>query len=99
AYAAAARAAGFSHVIMCTITGNDLNTAGQELVRQAVNPLLLADASAAFDTVVDIAAVPGLDDWTNETYYLDIDHIHWTGAGASLAAATVAPALDAILGT
>lgn len=59
------------------------------------NALVLADASAAFDYVVDLAGDSRLADPFNSTYY--IDGTHPTDAGRQVMADLVAPALDAIL--
>lgn len=92
AYANAARAAGFNHIIGTTITSTTAFSPGQNTERSNHNTLLLADASAAFDSVVDLAGDPRLDDPADATYYAD--GTHWTSAGAQAAADLVFPALD-----
>jgi hypothetical protein len=94
AYAAGARSAGFDRVLVVTLVGNVSNSADQNAARLAHNDLLRTDPAGAFDAVVDLDAT-ALADWTNATYYED--GIHWTTAGAQLAAATIAPDLDDLL--
>ena len=96
AYAAAARAAGFDVVVAITICPGQYSEA-EEAARLEHNDLLLADASGGFDAVVDVAALPELADPTDLTYY-DALGIHWTEAGAQIAADAVAPVLQAKLG-
>lgn len=95
AWAARRRAAGFDKVIACTLVGNQTNTSPQNTERLGFNVLLLADASAAFDDVVDLDAT-ALATWTDGTYYQG-DGIHWKAAGAQLAADTIRPVLVAQL--
>ena len=92
-YANAARAAGFDWIIGTTITANSVNTAGQNTERQAHNVLLLADASNAFDDVVDLAANANLEDYNTYTS----DGVHWTGAATTIVASLLDPYLDAVL--
>lgn len=88
-YANNARTAGFDKVIATTITDGFVFDAGEQTIRAAFNVLLLADASDAFDGVADLdAAMPSRLD---TTYYAD--GLHWTTAGAALAASTVATVL------
>jgi len=94
AYANAARTAGFDYIICTTLVGNSGNDAGEETARLNHNSLLLADASNAFDAVVDFD-VPPIDDWTDLDYYFD--GVHWWVTGAEAAANLMAPALDAVL--
>ena len=96
AYAAAARAAGFDVVVAITICPGQYSEA-EEAARLEHNDLLLADASGGFDAVVDVAALPELADPTDLTYY-DALGIHWTEAGAQIAADALAPVLQANLG-
>jgi len=93
AYANAARAAGYSHVVATTLVGNSATTGGQNSARLSHNSLLLADASNAFDFVVDFD-VPPLDDWTDTDYYFD--GVHWLETGAAAAAALMSPVIDAL---
>lgn len=60
------------------------------------NLLVVADASNAFDYVVDLAGDSRLSDATNTTYYQG-DGTHLTNAGAQVVADLIAPSLDAIL--
>lgn len=90
-YANGRRTAGFDRIIGCTVPHSTQFSAGQNTQRLAYNPLLLA--SSAFDTVADLAAVPALQDASNTTYYSD--GLHFTAAGAALAAAVIVAALEA----
>lgn len=94
-YADGARTAGFDYVIGTTITPSTSFTGPQETVRVAANVLIMADAGAAFEAQVDFAADTRLDDPTDATYYTD--GLHWTTAGAGVAAELMAPALDVAL--
>lgn len=94
AWAARRRAAGFTKCVATTLPGNSTNTGGQETTRQAFNTLLKADASVAFDAIVDLDAT-ALSDWTNTTYYQT--GLHWKTAGAQLAGDTVRPTLVSVL--
>jgi hypothetical protein len=55
AYVLAAKAAGFAKAVITTITPSTGFTAGQNTQRQAANDLLIGNADAAFDRVVDLA--------------------------------------------
>jgi hypothetical protein len=102
AYAAAARAAGFWKVMIMTLCPNSTNTGPQETQRSSHNTLLIADASHGFDAVVDIASDSRLSDPTSSTYYVQggfTSGVHWTAAGAAVAASLVGPAADAVLAT
>lgn len=92
AYAALAKANGFDLVYGMTLVGNTTNTAPQNTARTDHNDFLLADASNAFDGVADLAGNATLADWTNVTYYAD--GLHWTAAGAQLAASIILPVLE-----
>lgn len=94
-YVAAARAAalGEVHVIACTIPPGNMMTAGEETQRQAYNAGILT--SDAFDAVADVGAIAQLQDYSNLTYFYD--GLHWTAAGAALAAAVVKPLIEAAL--
>jgi lysophospholipase L1-like esterase len=92
-YANNRRAAGVDYIINTTITGYTSFTGPQEAVRVAANALI--EASSVWDAVVDLAAVPELDDPTDVTYYSG--GLHWTAAGAQVVADEIAPALDEAL--
>jgi hypothetical protein len=88
AYSARAKADGIAEVIACTMTPGVVPTAyssGQNTERLAANVLILADASNAFDAVVDLAVDPRLDDPADLTYY-NADGLHLTAAGVSAVA-------------
>jgi hypothetical protein len=88
AYAATARAAGIAEVIACTMTPGKVPLAyssGQDAERVAANALILADALAAFDTVVDLAVDPRLDDPADLTYY-NADGLHLAAGGVTAVA-------------
>lgn len=93
AYANAARSAGFDWIIGTTITANQFNTGAQNTERLAHNVLLLADASNAFDDVVDLAANANLEDYGTYTF----DGVHWSGAATTIVASLLDPYLDAVL--
>jgi hypothetical protein len=95
AYSDAARAAGFSYIIATTITPSTTFDATMETNRVAANALILADASNKFDAVCDFAADPRLDDPSDTTYYTG--GLHFTAAGADVAAELMAPVLAAAL--
>lgn len=83
-YAGLLRDLGADRVIATTITGSVNFDATEEAMRVAANALIAG--SAAFDAVVDIAA---LDPERAG------DGVHWTEAGAQVVADALAPVLDA----
>lgn len=88
-YAQACRDAGCDWVIATTITrwsGATPPTAPQEVQRQALNALTMANAGnpAYWDAAVAWESDSRLADPDNATYY--IDNIHWTAAGHQVAA-------------
>ncbi|MGQ0831213.1 MAG: hypothetical protein ACT4OV_06000 [Microthrixaceae bacterium] len=95
-WAVNARAAGVDYVIQTTTTPSSKIVGEAEDNRRAGNALVLADASHAFDAVVDLAGDPRLSDVSNTAYYLD--GTHWTAAAAQVAADLLAVALDARVG-
>lgn len=96
AYVALCRAAGCTDVILATIPPWTGITAGEATARNDYNTLIRASVVAGdADAVVDLDAVPELSDPANLTYY--VDGIHWALAGATVAAATLDPVLDAVL--
>jgi hypothetical protein len=95
AYTDAARAAGFDYVIATTITPSTSFSGPVETQRLAANTAILADASNKFDAVCDFAADPRLDDPADTTYYTT--GLHFTNAGADVAAELMAPYLTAAL--
>lgn len=95
-YANSARTAGYDLIVAVTLCPNVNNTGGMETARVDHNTLLLADASNAFDAVVDIANLPELDDPADLTYYLP-SNPHWTAAGAAAAAGAIVPVVAGLL--
>lgn len=95
-YSNAGRSGGFDYVIGTTITPNLAFTGGQESIRTSANGFILAAVPATFNAVVDFAADSRLSDASNLTYY-NADGLHWTAAGADVAASLMAPALDVAL--
>lgn len=103
AYADLGFAAGFDHVLVTTIpaASSAYYDAAAETQRQSFNSTLLSTgvSSGDFSAVVDIAsAIDAVadPDGTDPTYYADI--VHWTPAGAQVAADVVGPALLTLLG-
>lgn len=95
-YAQSARTAGFDTVIATTMPPmTPWLSEDQETALAAFNTLLLADAGGDFDYVVDLNAT-ALGDNSDLTYY-QADLIHWTAAGAQLAADTISSTLDTVL--
>jgi hypothetical protein len=93
--AQAATTAGYDYVIGGTITPSDVMLVDdREARRLAANAALIADASNAFDAVIDFAGTAGLDDYAS-IYYSDA--LHWSADGAALAAATAEPIIAALL--
>jgi hypothetical protein len=94
AYAAAARAAGFTRVVAFTMPPNTSNNAAKNTERLDANSRILADASSAFDAKVDLTTDPGLNDTGSASYF---DGVHWTEDGgqrcANLAAPVILPQL------
>lgn len=94
-YGNARRAAGFDYVIATTITPDTAMTGTENTNRVNANALILGDASAAFDVKVDFAGNASLSDASNATYYTD--GLHWTTAGAAVAASMMTPVLTTLL--
>lgn len=92
----AARAAGVVKVIGSTTHPSTTLTGSNETNRAAGNVLVLADASTAFDAIVDYAVAPELDDPTDTTYYQG-DGTHETAAGAAVMVDLVDPLIRALL--
>lgn len=94
----AARAAGIDLVIGTTTNAAvPITSAGHDADRLALRTLVLADASHAFDAVVDFDSDPRLVDPTDTLYYAD--GTHPTILGASIMAALVGVQLDALMQT
>ena len=91
AYAVAARANGFEVIIITTLPDSIEFTDAQRAEQATHNELLLEDPEDAFDAVVDLATIAGLDDPSDTRYYFD--GTHWTAEGAKLAAEAVREAL------
>lgn len=88
-YANGIRTAWSSHanvfLVICTVCPNIVFTSGGlDDEREALNALLIADASGAFDVTVDLDTGI-LADYTNRIAY-DWDQTHYVYGGASLAA-------------
>jgi lysophospholipase L1-like esterase len=85
---------GTSRVAFGTIPPNGGLSGAQETVRQTVNTALRANAGGIYgDILVDFAADPRLDDALDTTYYFEGDRLHWTAAGAAVAAELVEAAI------
>lgn len=93
-YANAARAAGFTHVIGCTIPSATSWTAGQLSARLVYNQAIRDAEGVEFDAVVDLAATP-LDDGSDTTYF--VDGLHFSVVGHILAADTIGPIMDTVI--
>lgn len=88
-----ARSIGYDYVIATTITpAKTAFTAPQETQRLSANSLIKADASAKFNAVCDFAGDSRLSDPNDLTYY-DSGGLHWTTAGAGVAAELMRPVL------
>jgi hypothetical protein len=85
AYADAARAAGADWIVAGTCLPAFNFDGTEETLRVNSNALLVADADLAFDAVVDLAAVSGLDNFLSANY---LDAVHLSDAGTTLAANT-----------
>lgn len=90
AYATAYRQLRASVIVCATVPPAALITGGEETQRLALNDLIRS--SAEFDAVLDLAAAPELDDPTDTTYYMG-DQVHFTAAGAQVAADLLSPIL------
>lgn len=93
AYADAARAAGANYIIACTVTPANIMTGDGEAQRLILNTGILA--SNHWEAVVDVAAHPDLDNYSDTTYYSDGAHL--TAAGVTVYAGLVRPAVQAAL--
>lgn len=86
----------------CTTTAGSGNTSNGGFCRQTAeqarldaNGLIMADASSAFDQIIDYATGTNLTDPNNVTYYSD--GLHPTAAGAAAMMAVAAPKVAALL--
>jgi lysophospholipase L1-like esterase len=87
---------GTSRIAFGTIPPNGGLSGAQETVRQTVNTALRANAGGIYgDILVDFAADSRLDDALDTTYYFEGDRLHWTAAGAAVAAELVEAAVIA----
>lgn len=101
-YIASARAAGFTHIILCTLLPRaDTNWTPQTTQRwiemQSYNSLVLANSAGA-DAILDLTAVAGMGTFTdanNAAAYQD--KLHPTAAGHQLLAPAYAAAINAVL--
>lgn len=93
AQADAVRAAGFAAYVICTVPPSTLYTAPQEAQRLLYNAALRT--SAKFEAVGDLAAISELGNPADTTYYSD--GLHFTVAGATLAAPVMAAAIATVL--
>jgi lysophospholipase L1-like esterase len=91
-YTAARRAVGWT-VFIGTIPPNGSLSGAQETARQTVNSTIRSNLATYGDGLVDFAADPRLDDPLDTTYYFEGDRLHWTAAGAAVAAELVEAAL------
>lgn len=91
---AGALSRGADFVLGTTTTPSTIITGGNETKRTDGNTLVVADASNYFDTIVDLAGTSGLDDPNSANYS---DGTHWTFAGRTLAAETIAPFIVGLL--
>lgn len=90
-YVAARKAAGCSRYVASTLPDNTTLSAPEKVVMEDFNDLLRA--ADHYDDLVDLAAVPELSDASNTTYFSD--GLHFTAAGAAIAADAITAVLDA----
>lgn len=111
-YAVAARAAGYNKIVVTTTTQNAGNFGAMETHRKDLNNLLIGNADAAFDQVVDLASdstlsSPGAPPSGTTVYGSGnlsnasnttyyADGVHWTAAGAADAGISVSIGLTRI---
>ena len=94
-YATWATSNGYDYVIGTTITPDTAFSGPQETERLACNTAIMADASNYFDAQVDFMTDSRLTDAADTTYYTG--GIHWTAAGAGVAASVMKPTLASVL--
>lgn len=94
-YIAAIRALGVDKVIVTTMTPMGWGTADPARVAEYNN--LVRAGHASIDAIVDLAAVPALMNSADTTYYSDT--VHYTAAGATVAADAVRPVVMAMVRT
>lgn len=92
AYWSARTAAGWGLIVACTTVDSTFFTAPMQAERAAWNDLLRASSTPA--GVADLAAAPELADASNATYFSD--GLHFTAAGATVAAGVIQAALEAL---
>lgn len=85
-YADNARAAGADWIVALTCLPAFNFDGTEETLRVDSNALIMADADTAFDVKIDIAAVPGLDNFLSANY---LDAVHLDEPGTDLLAETV----------
>jgi hypothetical protein len=90
----AARALGFTYVVSMTTPPYTGTTAPQTTQRNALNAAMLADASNAFDLVVDLTGDSGMNNAAGAYYS---DGLHWSATGAAAYVAIAAPLIEAML--
>lgn len=96
AIAVTVKSYGVDIVVATTIMPSITHIGAEITARNDANTLIMADANGSFNYKVNLAAVAGLDDATNATYYGD--GTHWLAAGATLAKDTLAPTYNTITG-
>lgn len=96
AHATWARSVGFDYIIGTTITPDTGFTGPEETQRLDANSRILADVSGYFDAKIDFMSDARLTDASNALYYTG--GLHWTEAGAGIAAGIAQPVLAPVLG-
>jgi lysophospholipase L1-like esterase len=91
AYAESARAAGYDYIIAATLQPFTGATREEDAARKEANRLLLEEGDA-FDEVVDLAGIAGLDDPKGSDYVDGIGHP--SEAGAKAMADAMRPAIE-----
>lgn len=94
-YANGCRTAGYDYIIGTTVTPSTQFLASEETARVAANTAIKGNSGAPFDAVVDFAGDSRLANPADTTYYAD--GLHWTAAGAQVAADLMSPALATAL--
>lgn len=94
AYADAARAAGFDTIVACTIPPAAMISSVDDEAQRVIFNQGIRD-STHWEAVADVGVHPLLQNFNDATYY--VDTIHWTAAGATVAAGVIKPVLESVL--
>jgi hypothetical protein len=92
------RDAGFDYIVTGTSMPSQHFTGPQETARLAANVELLADASTAFDLILNWGALDsGFNNYAGAYFYTATVVSHWSAAGSARAVELAAPLIEGML--